>query len=368
MKSYVICIIAAMTGCLFSACSKDEDLYQRIDYNRLGYLITDNQNLSTFNTALQRSSLKQELLGKGSFTVLVPSDEAFLEQGYSPASMATINSSWISNFMAYHTIDGLYDFEKLPFQFNQAIRTRNGHNVFVSRWVFEGDTVETVNGVRVLAADVKASNGYAQVLDKMLEPNTYGTITDHLASISSATMFSHALIRSGLADMLDHSGPYTLFVPSNEAMLAAGFANIEDVEVANPDTLAALVKRHILPGIRFTYDYRITTPYSEIGNASNGRYFDVDYYDEASQTVKSQKAYVSGYRGFVKEKTLSGDEYYFYYTYGDTFSATGLERLLISKIPVPYYLTGVGTTILPQLCNQVADNGVFHVINKVLEP
>lgn len=351
---------------LVAACSKEEDQYRQIDYNRLGYLISDNQNLATFSAILQRSSLKQELTGAGKFTVLVPSDAAFLEEGYTPESVAAMSGEWISEFLDYHTMDGYYDFEKLPFRFNQPIRTRNGHVVFATRWVWDGDTAITVNGKRVLAANVSGSNGYAHIVDKFIQPNTYSSLSDRLASISTTTMFSHAVYRSGLEETILKDGQYTLFVPTNQALLAAGFASIEDVEVTHPDTLAALIKRHLLPGIRFTYDHRMTTPYIEV--SSNGVYFDVDYYDRNDKTVKSEKTYNGGFRGFIKDRMVDGREYYFYYTYGNSFSANGRERLLIATQETPYYQGSNGAIVLPQLSNQLADNGVFHVINRVLEP
>lgn len=248
-----------MIGLLFTSCSKDEQASE-YDSNKINLVVADNFNLSAFNAALKLSGLDKTLQsGSGPYTALVPSDAAFLTAGYnSPVAVMTANPTIISRIANYHTLDGKYELNKLPFLFNHELRSRGG-KLYATHWIKGKDTVLTINGSRVVSQNIPASNGLIQVLDRLLTPYVHDLLGDALAAESSATLFTQALRTSGLMQTINETGPYTIFAPNNAAMTALGYSSVEQINATAPEIIRQLVSYHVVKDRRFIYDYVLST-------------------------------------------------------------------------------------------------------------
>ncbi|SKA03785.1 Uncaracterized surface protein containing fasciclin (FAS1) repeats [Chitinophaga eiseniae] len=252
-------VVIGLSLLMAGACKKDDTDAPKAN-DRLMEVVIDNFNLSKFKAAADRSSMQPLLTSAGPLTVLAPSDAAFTEAGYpTTLSVGTAGISLMTRITGYHILNGNYDLNKMPFLFNQEIRTYNGGKLYVTRWVKDKDTVLTVNGSRVLAVGMKASNGTLQVIDRMLEPYLYETVTEAISAEPGLSLFSHALQRSGLSALLKGKGPYTVYAANNAAMTAYGYKTLEQIEAADPGVLAALLRYHIAADRRFVYDYILST-------------------------------------------------------------------------------------------------------------
>ena len=237
------------------ACKKNENIVQP-DASNIGRVIADNFNLSIFSTGLNRTNLQNKLLEPGPFTVIAPSDDAFVTAGYNTAAdVIAAAPSKISALMRYHVLDGNYDFNRLPFLFNQEIRSYNGGKLFVTHWVKGPDTVLTINGAVLLAKNIKTSNGLIQVVDRVLQPYTFAYVLEAIANDRNLSLFYQALQRAGLAETLSKNEIYTVFAPNNSAMRAYGLTSLEVIESKDPEELGRLLRYHILADRRFVYDY-----------------------------------------------------------------------------------------------------------------
>lgn len=248
-----------------SSCSKDEQELSDYDNNKINLVIADNFNLSAFSAALQRSQLNLELQkGSGPFTTLAPSDAAFSAAGYNGAmGVLTADPTMVSRIARYHTLDGRYELNRLPFLFNQELRSRGGL-LYATHWIKGQDTILTINGSRVLAQNIPASNGLIQVLNRVLTPYLHNVLTDAIAAESSITLFTQAVKTAGLIEVMNTEGPYTVFAPNNAAMQAIGYGSVEQVAATDPELLKRLVNYHIVSDRRFVYDYILSTGVSNI--------------------------------------------------------------------------------------------------------
>jgi uncharacterized surface protein with fasciclin (FAS1) repeats len=93
----------------------------------------------------------------------------------------------------------------------------------------------------------------------MLEPYTHELVAEAIASDRNLSLFYQAIQRSGLMEVLNAKGSFTVFAPENAAMAAYGLASLADINAADPATLAALMRYHIITDRRFVYDYILST-------------------------------------------------------------------------------------------------------------
>lgn len=315
-----------LTGICLQSCIKEADFINPVDYNTVGYKVSDNFNLSLFSAALSRSSNDKKLLEAGPFTVLAPSNLAFQNFGYATTTAVKTESlSRMSKIATYHILEGKFELNKLPYLFNQQIESRGG-KLFVTHWIKGTDTVITINGAKVILNNIPASNGLIQVIDKVLEPYQFDELNDAIASENSITLFSHALRKTGLTSLLQKNGSYTVFAPSNAAMAAIGFRSIQDVDNAEPKLLEDLINYHIVADRKFIYDYILT----------------------AGKSNSSKQTMLNGY-------------------------TVNVNLISTAKDPVGVFsrisLQGPGNTVpvLVDRADLLSGNGVLHIINGVFK-
>ncbi|ASZ14756.1 fasciclin [Chitinophaga sp. MD30] len=244
-----------------SACVKEDDLQMsEFDNNRINLVVADNFNLSIFNAVLRRSTLDKVLQqGIGPYTLLAPSDQALVRAGYnSRLAVLSADATTIVRIANYHTLDGRYELNKLPYLFNQELRSRGG-KMFATHWIKGTDTILTINGARVIAANIPASNGVVQVVDQVLTPYLHDRLGNAVAAGDDITLFSQALKTSGLLETINGEGPFTIFAPNNDAMIARGYTTVQQILATDPQELKELVSYHIVRDRRFIYDYILST-------------------------------------------------------------------------------------------------------------
>lgn len=242
------------------ACKKKDDAVMQPDASNLGRVVADNFNLSVFNTGLKRSGLNNKLLETGPFTIIAPSDDAFNVAGYpNSAALLAAEPAKVSALMQYHILDGNYDFKRLPFLFNQEIRSYNGGKLFVTHWVKGPDTILTINGAVILAKNIPASNGVIQVIDRVLQPYAFTYVLEAIANDRNLSLFYQALQKAGLTELLSKNETYTVFAPDNAAMRAYGLSSLQAIEATDQAELNRLMRYHILADRRFVYDYVLST-------------------------------------------------------------------------------------------------------------
>lgn len=269
MKKLVKYIFRWLPVLALLSCEKsDADLSAIPDQNTIALLTADNFNLKFIDAVITRGGFRPTLQEAGPFTLLAPSDQAFNNAGFTgTGSILAMAPGEVSQLVTYHTLEGRYEFNTLPFRFNQEVESWNGKKMYVTHWVKGQDTVLTINGARITTQNIPASNGLVQVIDQVLESYTHERLLDALAAERNLTLFYQAVVRSGISTTLSGADLYTVYAPTNTAMQQQnGFQTIEQINERTPEEMATLVRRHIVSDRRFVYDYILTTGAS---NASN---------------------------------------------------------------------------------------------------
>ncbi len=123
-------------------------------------------HLAIFSKALTAAGLDGTLNGRGPFTVLAPTDEAFakLPQGTLDDLLKPENREKLRAVLSYHILPGRY--LARDFASNRSATTLNGKDLELQA---DGAKV-TAGKATLLAADVTASNGVLHTIDRVLLP------------------------------------------------------------------------------------------------------------------------------------------------------------------------------------------------------
>ena len=119
---------------------------------------------STLVAAVTAADLAGTLSGEGPFTVFAPTDEAFaaLPEGVLDALLLPENKDVLAKILTYHVVAG----QVLAADVTDGdVATVEGQTVALST----ADGV-TVNGAKVIQADVMADNGVIHVIDAVILP------------------------------------------------------------------------------------------------------------------------------------------------------------------------------------------------------
>ena len=223
--------------------------------NLLRGVLTTNERLrliplaSTFYQALEQNGTLAQL--DGPHTLLLPLNDGFarLAGGADPL-FASGNTDILRKVVNYHVVslDEALSFEAL-------LDAGSVPSDPAPPLVFEvEDDLVYVNGERLLVRDIRTADGVLHILLRpLLEPLT---LWEHLRITPQTSRLRSALTRVGLQATLDDiaSGPFTLFVPDNDAFEALGRNVFEPLlGGSRPDVLRQVAQYHVAEG-RIPFD------------------------------------------------------------------------------------------------------------------
>ncbi len=231
---------------LFSACSDDPDP-GIAEGPKLNAVLEGDAKFSMMKAAMDRANLGPTLEGRGPYTVLVPTNEAF-EDFLSDAglsSIADIPPSQLSRRLLPHIIQNEVPGSSFGEGYIQTLAIESNSLNSVTLYV---NSLTGINGLAGLdEIDIQASNGLIHRIDAVLPIPHLWT---HLGANNEFGLFFEALSRlsNTIQDPLENEGPFTVFAPNNAAML--DFLRQSDWDDLNEipiETLWNILSVHIVP-------------------------------------------------------------------------------------------------------------------------
>ncbi len=172
-------------------------------------------SFGTLASALQAGNLVDTLKGPGPFTVFAPSDAAFQKVPQDALNQTLQNQQLLRSVLTYHVTAG---------RMSAADLAQRGQVPSVQGGVLQIGQGPAVNGVRIVQADIQASNGVIHVIDTVLTPPGAG----NMAGMAPAPSAQGAgmgqpgtLPRSGVADTA--SSPLALGLFGLAVLALGGF-------------------------------------------------------------------------------------------------------------------------------------------------
>jgi uncharacterized surface protein with fasciclin (FAS1) repeats len=230
-----------------SSCDKDDDAPPAP--STITDQVVASPDLTLLESAVLRANLATTLSSPGPYTVFAPTDAAFAATGITAANISALTPAQLQTLLLYHTIPAEIFAANVPAGPNAKVVTAGGDSIFVTR----NTSGVYINGINVTTADVDASNGVIHLISRVLQPPT-GNIVEVAQANPSFTYLVAAVIRANLASVLSGPGIYTVFAPTNNAFIAAGFPTIASIEAADPALLAGILTYHVVPGRVFAND------------------------------------------------------------------------------------------------------------------
>jgi transforming growth factor-beta-induced protein len=126
-------------------------------------------SFKTLVTAVQAAGLEEALRAPGPLTVFAPTDDAFAKIPADQLNAIIADKALLTSILTYHVAGKAIPAEKFLARGKGSVKTLNGARV--SFEVVDGNLILNGN-VKVIATDIKASNGIIHVIDTVLLPPT----------------------------------------------------------------------------------------------------------------------------------------------------------------------------------------------------
>lgn len=166
MRRTALVAVAAAAALVLVGCSSstDESSEAAPTAGTVVEIASTTEGFGTLVTAVSAAGLVDTLNGEGPFTVFAPTDDAFaaLPPGVLDALLLPENKEVLTKILTYHVVPG----QVLAADVTDGdVATVEGQNVTLST----ADGV-TVNGAKVIQADVVGSNGVIHAIDAVILP------------------------------------------------------------------------------------------------------------------------------------------------------------------------------------------------------
>jgi uncharacterized surface protein with fasciclin (FAS1) repeats len=254
-------VTAIGTMITFSSCKKDDDPVPvpPVAGTTITDVVVGNAAFTLLKQAVVKADLGGTLSSAGPFTVFAPDDAAFTAGGFTSTVIgsAAVTPAALKAILLYHTIPGKILAAGVPAGPNAKVITAGGDSVFVTN----NTNGVFVNGVKVTAADVPASNGVIHKVGRVILPPA-GNIVE-TATAAGLDSLVKAVLRVNGATVAQGGDPtiaatlstatLTVFAPTNAAftqlLQALTLTNINQIPLA---TLTAVLKYHVVGGRAFS--------------------------------------------------------------------------------------------------------------------
>lgn len=192
----------------------------------------------------------------GSYTVFAPTNDAFARLGLNEETLGVLQDGFLTSTLLYHTSNG--DLLSSSIQAGGSASSLLG----VNRRFIERDGERFINGSKIVATDINASNGTVHVIDKVMIA-TGGDIVQSALALQDANVFItpeltflvEAVLYAELAGALsasEGSPSFTVFAPTDQAFRNLGtalgltFEQPSDIRQLPKDLVRDVLLNHVV--------------------------------------------------------------------------------------------------------------------------
>ncbi len=257
MKNLKSIIGLSLIALLSFSCSSDDSTD-----NSISGIASKNADLSLLVKALKKADL-YNTLKSGSFTVLAPTNQAFIDAGFTSEAIDALPESGVpalKEILLNHVLTGAIlssDLTNNSYAKTLATGPASATNT-LSLFIQTTPSVK-FNGISTVVtggANVIASNGVVHVVDKVI---TLPTVVSHAVANPNFTTLVSLLTNQNLVPTLNGTAgsPFTVFAPLNSAFDTATLALYTSLTSAQK---TAVLTYHVVGGANVQSNAIPTTP------------------------------------------------------------------------------------------------------------
>ena len=217
-------------------------------------IIVNSEVHTVLEDAVVAAGLVDALNGAGPFTVFAPTDDAFTALlaalGFTAEELLAYPG--LTDVLLYHVVGA--QALSTDLSDDQEITTLLDEDVQVT---ITADGV-FINQAQVIVADLEADNGVVHVIDAVLVPEMDElpeTVVDIIVESEVHTLLELAVGAAGLVDALSGEGPFTVFAPTDDAVVALTEAlGITADDLLALPNLGEILQYHVVAGEAYSDD------------------------------------------------------------------------------------------------------------------
>jgi len=210
----------------------------------IAQIAAESSDFKTLVRAAEAAGLIETLGSKGPFTLFAPTDEAFAKVDKNALAdlLKPENKAKLRNVLLYHVVSG-----KVNAATATTLTSAEAVNGQRLDFKLKGGSL-TIDGAKVTATDLNASNGVIHVIDTVLMPAQANIVATATAAGKFNTLLAAAKA-AGLADALAGDEPLTVLAPTDEAFAKLPKGTVESLlKPENKATLTKILSMHVIKG------------------------------------------------------------------------------------------------------------------------
>ncbi|WP_419146812.1 fasciclin domain-containing protein [Pseudoalteromonas 'SMAR'] len=208
-------------------------------------------NFDTLLQAAEVARLSGALAGSDDLTVFAPTDAAFAALGQDTINTLLANPDVLGDILKQHIVSGKVDAVTAMSLNGQSAQTLLGNSLPITIDA-ETDLLKFA-GVSVTQTDIAAANGIIHVIDAVIVdevtvPESKGLIPAVAAQAGSFTTLLNLVSETGLdSELADPTTQFTVFAPTDAAFAALGQETLTAL-AGDPDKLKDILLYHVIAG------------------------------------------------------------------------------------------------------------------------
>jgi uncharacterized surface protein with fasciclin (FAS1) repeats len=243
---------------LLAACGGSDD---PAPLKNIVELAKGNPDLSILVEAVIAAKLDGTLSAPGTFTVFAPTNAAFadlLKDLNLTKAALLADTKLLTSVLTYHVLGSVVKKAAIPL--GKAIDPILTGTSDIFKIDVVGANVVITDGrnrkSNITATDIEASNGVVHVIDKVILPADKNIVATAIASAPEfSTLVAAIQAVKGLQAVLEGTGPFTVFAPTNAAfdnlrqeLAGTGNMAISVSDLLKNPNLEAILKYHVVSG------------------------------------------------------------------------------------------------------------------------
>lgn len=239
-------LLALSMGVVLMSCEEDEDIVDDGESNLTIYEeIAESPDFTLLAAAIDKANLRDQLDSEGSFTLLAPSDNAFIRAGIT--NLDNYSADELADILEYHVINEELLIE--DFVASEEEETLNGTLYVIPT---EQSIYLNANAQFVRPVNVDATNGVIHVVDNVLE-EPQSSIADIIGDDEDLAILQEAIGQAGISDVLTQEGPYTIFAPTDAAFEKLfDELGVSSLAELSSDQLTDILQYHVIEDRTFS--------------------------------------------------------------------------------------------------------------------